>query len=331
MMKVSVQVLWLLVGVISLAACDSGQTKEKQTEGVRSERAGNPIIQEVFTADPAPFVANDTFYIYTGHDQQSEGGEGFLMNDWLLFSSTDMVNWERHGAKLRTTDFAWANGQAWAAHTEQKNGKYYWYVTVEHATIPGKAIGVAVADHPTGPWEDAIGEALITNDMTTQTDIFWDDIDPAVFVDESGSAYIYWGNTVLKWAKLKDNMIELDGPVHTISVPEFTEAPWVFKREELYYLIYSAHFPEEIDYAMSDSPEGPWEYKGNLNGALPNSPTHHVGVEEYKGNWYFVYHTGQLPTGGEFRRSVCIDRLYFNEDGTIKPVIKTDSGVGIIE
>lgn len=293
-------------------------------------KVGNPIITDVFTADPAPFVYNDTLYIYTGHDEQVEGGEGFVMNDWLLFSTTDMKNYQSHGPVLKTTDFEWANGQAWAAHTVEKNGKFYWYVTVEHGAIPGKSIGVAVADHPAGPWKDAKGEALITNDMTKHTDIFWDDIDPAVFVDEDGAAYIYWGNTVMKWAKLNDSMIELDGEIQTIPLPEFTEAPWVFKRDNKYYLVYSARFPEEIDYAMSDSPEGPWEVMGNLNRTLPNSPTHHQGVVEYKGNWYFVYHNGQLPTGGEFRRSVCVEKLSFNEDGSIQPVIRTTEGVAAL-
>lgn len=329
-MKTKIQIGFLAC-LVAVWACGKKDTQPTGIKTKENSGVGNPIIKDMFTADPAPFVHDDTLYIYTGHDEQIEGGEGFVMNDWQLFSTTDMKNYRSHGAVLKTTDFSWANGQAWAAHTVEKNGKFYWYVTVEHATIPGKAIGVAVADHPTGPWKDAKGEALISNDMTTHTDIFWDDIDPAVFVDVNGTAYLYWGNSVMKWAKLKDNMIELDGPIQTIDLPEFTEAPWVFKRGEFYYLVYSARFPEEIDYAMSTSPEGPWEFKGNLNGVLPKSPTHHQGVVEYKGNWYFVYHTGQLPTGGEFRRSVAIENLYFNEDGTIKPIVVTSTGVAQIK
>ncbi len=308
---------------------------EKSSEPIKSDPAttpnNNPVITDLYTADPAAIVHDDVFYLYTGHDEQEDGKEGFLMNDWYVFSTTNMVDWTDHGAILKTTDFAWASGQAWAAHVVEKDGKFYWYVTVEHGTIPGKSIGVAVGDSPTGPFTDAIGAALVTNDMTTHTDIFWDDIDPAVFVDDDGSAYLYWGNTVMKYAKLKDNMIELDGPIHTIDLPAFTEGPWVFKKDDNYYLTYSAEFPEVIDYAMAKSPEGPWTYKGRLNDLVPNSPTNHQGILEYKGDWYFVYHNGNLPTGGEFRRSVCIDYLYFNEDGTLQKVAQTGTGVSKIE
>ena len=104
-----------------------------------------------------------------------------------------------------------------------------------------------------------------------------------------------------------------------------------FKREEKYYLTYSAQFPEVIDYAMADSPEGPWEYKGRLNDLVVNSPTNHQGVVEYKGDWYFVYHTGGLPSGGEFRRSVSIDYLFFNEDGSLEKIKQTSIGVSKVD
>ena len=295
------------------------------------EYAGNPVITQEFTADPAAIVHDNTFYLYTGHDEQQQGEEGFLMNDWLVYSTTDMINWVSHGPRLTASSFDWSSGQAWASHVIEKDGKFYWYVTVEHAVIPGKAIGVAVADSPTGPFRDALGKALITNDQTTHTSIGWDDIDPAVFTDDDGISYLYWGNTVLKYAKLKDNMVELDGPIHVIDVPGFTEGPWVFKRNDLYYLTYSAQFPEVIDYAIATSPEGPWEYKGRLNDLVPNSPTNHQAILPYKGNWYFVYHNGSLPTGGEFRRSVCIDYVYFNDDGTMQQIKQTSRGVRAIQ
>ena len=316
--------------LLSGSSCQEDKPEATETTGEEVVIFNNPVVKNQFTADPAPLVHDGVFYLYTGHDEQAEGGEGFLMKDWLLFSTTDMVNWTSHGAALQATSFAWANGQAWAAHVVEKDDKFYWYVTVEHGSIPGKAIGVAVADSPLGPWKDAIGEALITNDMTTQTNIFWDDIDPAVFVDDDGSAFIYWGNSVCKWARLKDNMVELDGPIHTIPLPAFTEAPWVHKRGDYYYLSYASQFPEVIDYAMSTSPEGPWEPKGRLNELVPNSPTNHQGIVEYKDNWYFVYHNGRLPTGGEFRRSVCIDYLYYSDDNTLKKVQQTMRGVDAV-
>jgi beta-xylosidase len=250
------------------------------------------------------------------------------MNEWLVYSSSDMVNWQEHPVPLKVTDFTWAKSDAWAAQVIERNGKFYWYVTVEHGTIPGKSIGVAVADSPTGPFKDALGKALITNDMTTKTNISWDDIDPTVMIDNDGQAYLFWGNTVCHYAKLKANMVELDGPIQTISLPNFTEAPWIHKKKDWYYLSYAYQFPEKIAYAMSKSINGPWEYKGILNEIAGNSNTNHQSIIEFKGKDYFIYHNGATqPNGGSFRRSVCIDRLYYNEDGTLKRVIMTTEGI----
>ncbi|WNH10584.1 family 43 glycosylhydrolase [Thalassobellus suaedae] len=123
----------------------------------------------------------------------------------------------------------------------ERNGKFYWFVSTEHGSIPGKAIGVAVSDSPTGPFVDAKGSALVTNNMTTNwTGISWDDIDPTVWIDDDGQAYIFWGNQHCYYAKLKDNMIELDGDIMHVDLPDFTEAPWIHKRGDWYYLTYSA-------------------------------------------------------------------------------------------
>lgn len=318
------------VGLIILFACNqSTQTTavEQADSTANLKFAGNPIVKDIFTADPATLVYQDTLYVFAGHDEQVSEGIGFVMNDWYVLSTPDMYNWTNHGARMNVNLFKWAKGEAWASHVVEKNGKFYWYVCAEHATIPGKAVGVAVADHPLGPYQDALGQALITNDMTKQTDIFWDDIDPAVFIDDDGQSFLYWGNTVLKWAKLKDNMVELEGDIQVIDVPSFTEGPYVFKRNQKYYLSYSALFPEVIDYAMADSPAGPWTYMGRLNDEMPNSPTNHQAVVEFKGNWYFVYHNAGLENGGEFRRSVCVDELIFNEDGSIRKIEPTVKGV----
>jgi beta-xylosidase len=201
-------------------------------------------------------------------------------------------------------------------------------VAITHKTIHGKAIGVAVSDKPEGPYKDALGKALITNDMTTDVKISWDDIDPTVFTDDDGSTYLFWGNTSLRYAKLKDNMIELDGNFKTISLPHFTEAPWVHKHNGWYYLSYAYEFPEKIAYAMSRSINGPWEYKGIINEIAGNSNTNHQAIIDFKGRSYFIYHNGALtPDAGSFHRSVCIDYLYYNKDGTIRRVMMTSEGV----
>ncbi|WP_420461429.1 glycoside hydrolase family 43 protein [Neolewinella sp.] len=291
----------------------------------------NPVIRHEFTADPAALVHDDTVFLYTGHDEAAIDGDFYRMNEWLVFSSTDMVNWTEYPVPLSVGDFAWAKADAWAAEVIERDGKFYWYVSVEHGTVGGKAIGVAVADRPTGPFRDALGQALITNDMTTATDISWDDIDPTVFLDDDGQAYLFWGNTKCYFAKLKDNMTELDGPIRVVEgLPNFTEAPWVHKRGDWYYLSYAYQFPEKIAYAMSRSVRGPWEYRGILSELAGNSNTNHQAILEYRGKDYFIYHTGGLPApdfGGSFRRSVCIDRLHYRPDGTMRRVIMTSEGI----
>lgn len=298
-----------------------------QLIAIEPKKQGNPIITDKYTADPAALVYNDTVYLFAGHDECPPEGNFYQMHEWLIYSSTDMVNWKEH-TPFKVTAFDWARDDAWAAQVIERNGKFFWYVTTHHKTIEGKAIGIAVADSPTGPFHDAIGKALITNDMTTQTDISWDDIDPSVIIDTDGQAYLFWGNTVLKYAKLKENMIELDGPIKTIDLPNFTEAPWIHKKGDWYYLSYAYQFPEKIAYAMSRNVNGPWEYKGILNEIAGNSNTNHQSIIEYKGKSYFIYHNGGIPTaGGSFRRSVCIDYLNYNNDGTLKRVQMTTEGV----
>lgn len=291
--------------------------------------AGNPLFKDVLTADPAAMVHDGTVYLYTGHDEAKDNTTFYEMHKWLVFSSTDMVTWKEHGPKLHVKDFAWAKGDAWAAHVVEKGGKFYWYVTVRHATINGFSIGVAVADSPLGPFKDALGKALITNDMTTKTEIDWDDLDPAAFVDDDGQAYLFWGNTRPYYAKLKDNMIELDGPIIDIEgLPNFTEAIYVHKHGDWYYLTYASGFPEKISYAMSKSVTGPWQHKGILNELAGNSNTNHQSVIEFKGRSFFIYHNGShIPDGGSFRRSVNIDELFYNPDGTIQRVIMTTEGI----
>jgi len=300
------------------------QTKKE----VKIKKINNPIIKDKYTADPAALVHNDTVYLYAGHDEAPKDLFFYKMDEWLVFSSTDMVNWKEYPVPLKPSDFSWAKGDAWAAQVIERNGKFYWYVTVSHATIPGKAIGVAVSDSPTGPFKDALGKAIITNDMTKHTDISWDDIDPSVIIDNDGQAYLFWGNTVCHYAKLKENMVELDGPIKTIDLPDFTEAPWIHKRGDWYYLSYAYQFPEKTAYAMSKSIEGPWEFKGILNEIAGNTNTNHQSIIHYKGEDYFIYHTGGIqPHGGSFRRSVCIDKLFYNEDGTLQRVIMTSEGI----
>lgn len=290
---------------------------------------GNPVVTYKYLGDPAAMVHDGTLYIYAGHDECPPPHQHYLMNEWCILSTKDMKTFTEHNYKMQAKDFKWAKGEAWASQVFERDGKFYWYVTVEHKDIPGKSIGVAVADSPIGPFRDARGSALVTNDMTTAyTKIGWDDIDPTVFMDDDGQAYLIWGNTQCYYAKLKENMTELDGPILPIDLPRFTEAPWIHKRGDWYYLSYASEFPEKICYAMSKSITGPWEYKGILNEIAGNSNTNHQAILEFNGEWYFIYHNGASnPHGCGFRRSVCIDRLYYNPDGTMKRIVMTTEGV----
>jgi beta-xylosidase len=224
------------------------------------------------------------------------------------------------------TIFKWAGRDAWASDVTRRNGKYYLYTTVDHKTIPGKAIGVAVSASPAGPFVDARGSALVTNDMTHETPIAWDDIDPAVFIDDDGQAYLYWGNTVMKYAKLKANMIELDGPIHTVGLEAFTEASYLHKHDGKYYLSYSRKFPEETVYMTGPSATGPWSFGGVIMEQNSNVKTIHQAIVDFNGKSYIFYHNGKLPGGGEFRRSVAVEELHYGPDGKILPVAQTTQG-----
>ena len=289
-------------------------------------QAANPIVSKMFTADPAAVVDKGRVYLYVGRDEAPEGGQEYVMNEWRVYSTCDMQRWQDHGSPLRYSTFTWASKDAWAGDVVKRDGKFYFYSTVTHKTIPGKAIGVAVSDRPTGPFVDARGTALITNDMTQHTAIDWDDIDPGVFVDTDGQAWLYWGNTVLKSARLKANMTELDGPITTHDLPNFTEAPYVHKRGVTYYLSYSRHFPEEMVYATSNSAGGPWTYRGLIMDKNEGVKTIHQAIVDFNGKSYVFYHNAKLKTGGEFRRSAAVEELHYEADGSIRFVPQTANG-----
>ena len=306
---------------------------------IGSAVAGNPIIKERFTADPATLVHDGVVYLYVGHDEAKEDGDFFVLREWSIYSSENLKDWTLEGAFPRT-EFDWAKGDtAWAAQATERDGKFYWYVTVLNddpdPEKQGFAIGVAVSDDPVNGWKDAIGGPLITADMTESPEFMedepWDNIDPTVFIDDDGQAYLYWGNTHLYYARLKDNMTELDSGIHKVDINNmpgtFTEAPWLHKYQDKYYLTFAMNYPEELAYAVSDSPEGPWEYQGLIMDVLPDSGTSHQAVLEFEEQWYLVYHTAALPTGGNYRRSVSIEHLDYNEDGSIQKITPTASGI----
>ncbi|MCW3806679.1 family 43 glycosylhydrolase [Plebeiibacterium marinum] len=286
---------------------------------------GNPLIKHHYTADPAAYVEGDTLWLFAGHDFAG-GQKGYKMKDWLVFSTSDMQNWTEYPVPLKITDFNWAkSGDAYAGHVTKRNGKYYWYISTNWS-----GIGVAVADRPEGPYRDALGKPLLTNKDCFDSDHSWACIDPAIFIDEDNVPWIFWGNRHCYYAKLKDNMIEIDGEIQRVDFEgmNFTEAPWIHKYNGKYYLSYATEFPEKIAYAMADRIEGPYEYKGILNEIAGNSNTNHQSIVKFKERWYFIYHNGGLNTNGSsYSRSVCIDPLKYNHDGTIQRIIMSTEGV----
>ena len=305
-----------------------------------SVKAQNPFVQTWFTSDPAPMVHDGTMYVYTGHDE--DRADFFWMQEWRVYSTRDMVNWTDHGSPLALESFSWADDRAWASQCIERDGKFYWYICAHSRLSKGMAIGVAVGDSPTGPFRDAIGKPLFENGS-------WDHIDPTVFIDDDGQAWLYWGNPRVYYLKLNRDMISYEGELGMLPMTEeafgspamdkrekgrkykdsYVEGPWITKRKGVYQLLYAAGgVPEHISYSTAPSPTGPWTYAGEI---MPLSDTgsftNHCGVADYKGHSYFFYHTGKLPGGGGFGRSVAVEEFNYNADGSFPTILPTADGV----
>ena len=278
--------------------------------------ADNPVVQTSFTADPAPVVFNNTVYLYTSHDEND--ANGFHMLDWKCYTTTDMVNWTDHGSIASFATFPWAvqNNGAWAPQCIERDGKFYLYVPITVPGWPNNVIAVAVADSPLGPFKDALGHPLINKGGGY--------IDPTVFVDDDGQAYLYFGNPNAWYVKLNKDMISYSGEVVKADGKprNYQEGPWFYKRNGHYYLAYaSTCCPEGIGYAMSTNATGPWEFKGNIMDGNGLSSGNHPGIIDFRGKSYvfgFNYKLNwELTDVHRERRSVCVAEMTSNPDGTI--------------
>jgi hypothetical protein len=327
--------------IISTLLMIAGFTQKD--EETTFQNTGNPLIKNKFTADPAPLVHEGTLYLYVGHDEYYEGqdnasgGKEFNITEWLCYSTEDMQTWTDHGPVLKPTDFEWGIGEAWASQVIEHQGKFYYYTTLQAGEpYNSKVIGVAVSDSPTGPFTDAIGKPLITDDMTPNGPRgWWNDIDPTFILDDEGQAWLCWGNGTCFLARLKPSLTELEGQIETIDLPRYVEGPWLHKRGDLYYLTYASMGAgrETISYATAPSMEGPWTPQGELTGMAENSFTIHPGIAEFKKKWYLFYHNATLTLdgipGAIGRRSVCVEELHYNPDGTMQYVEQTKKGVAV--
>lgn len=288
------------------------------------ESNGNPIIRDKYTADPAVLVEGDTLWLFAGHDAAGNQS-GYVMKDWLLYSTTDMKHWTEYPSPLRVDDFKWADShQAYAGHVARgKDGRYYWYVSTNWC-----GIGVAVSDKITGPYKDALGKPLLTNKDCFASKHSWASIDPAILIDDDGTPYIIWGNKECYYAKLKDNMTEIDGEIHRIDVPNFTEAPWMHKYNGKYYLTYASEWPEKIAYAVADHIGGPYTTMGIISEIAGNSNTTHPAIIKFRDRWLFFSHNGGLPDGTSYSRSIIAEPMSYDAEGRIRSIPATTEGVG---
>ena len=319
--------------------------------------AQNPVIRDQFAADPTARVFNNKVYVYPSHDIPAPEGQRqdwFCMADYHVFSSENLTDWTDHGMILSQEQVPWGKTDAysmWAPDCVYKNGKYYFYFPNAPKDGRGFAVGVAIANQPEGPFT-CMQEPIMGISG----------IDPCVLIDDDGSAYIYWSGMGIRGARLKENMLELDGELQEVKIPKrdgmpemppmkmggqvmeglpdgFKEGPFAFKRNDWYYLTFpwvrgntsnGANPTETLAYAMSKSPLGPWDFKGIIMAEHDNHCwTNHHSILEYKGQWYIFYHRNDFSPNMDKRRSARIEKIAFNSDGTIQEVKQTMRGVGI--
>ena len=293
-------------------------------------QAQNPVIRDQYTADPTARVFGGKVWLFASHDIISPvepEKKWFCMEDYHVFSSEDLVDWQDHGVILDQKNVPWGKPDGysmWAPDCVEKNGKYYFVFPDAPRDRPGFAIGVAVADAPEGPYtpyEEPIPGV-------------WG-IDPCVLQASDGNTYLYWSGMGLQGARVKEDLTALEGQPVRLDEPlpaGFKEGPFIFEREGRFYLTYPwvQDRTETLAYAMSDQPLGPYEFKGLIMEQSPSECwTNHHSLVQYKEEWYLFYHHNDYSPAFDKNRSVRIDKVVFNEDGTIRPVTPTLRGVGV--
>jgi arabinoxylan arabinofuranohydrolase len=309
-----------------MSSCSKKAAKETANPDEQQEEKGppmsNPFITHMYTADPSARVwADGRLYVYASQDIAPPRGCD-LMDQYHVFSTDDMVSWKDHGEILRANQVPWGRkegGFMWAPDCVYKNGTYYFYFphpSGDEWNTTWK-IGVATSKNPASGFE-VKGYIPNLDPM----------IDPCVFVDDDGQAYLYYGGgNVCQAGKLKDNMMEVNGTMQRMQgLTDFHEGAWVHKRNGVYYLSYADNFNEagkynRMRYATSTNPLGPWTYKGVYIDPT-DSFTNHGSIVQFKDQWYAFYHNSEL-SNHDWLRSICADKLYYNADGTIKKVIQT--------
>jgi len=299
--------------------------------------AQNPIVRNQYSADPSARVFGDKVYLFPSHDILATEGKGrvgwFCMEDYHVFSSANLTDWTDHGIIVTQNKVPWVKPDSysmWAPDCIYRNGKYYFYFpTSPKDTITygrGFTIGVATANKPEGPY---VPETTPIKGVRG--------IDPNVFIDKDGQAYLYWSQGNIYGAKLKENMLELASDVKTLGelpTKGLKEGPYLFEHNGMYYLTYPhvENKIERLEYAMSNNPLGPFKVTGVIMDESPSGCwTNHHSIIQFKNQWYLFYHDRDYSPNFDKARSVRADSLFFNADGTIKQVIRTFRGIGIAD
>lgn len=313
----------------------AGLTAESK-RSVLAETAGSPVLPGLY-ADPNIAVFGDHYYIYATTD----GFPGWGGNVFYVWKSPDLVSWTRSAEPFLTLNgtsgnVPWATGNAWAPTIIEKDSKYYFYFSGNNPEYDRKTIGVAVADAPEGPFT-AQAKAMILNEGNVTTG---QAIDPAVFEDPTtGKYYIFWGNggsdiTPALYAELSDDMLSLkaDTTRSIGGLPDFREGIFMNYRKGLFHLTYSIDDTGSenyrVGYATSTSVHGPWTYHGLIlqkdasKGILATGHSSIINVPNTD-DWYICYHRFAIPNGNGTNREVTIDRLYFDDQDLMKPVVPT--------
>jgi Glycosyl hydrolases family 43/Carbohydrate binding module (family 6) len=299
-----------------------------------ASNAQNPLIRNMYSADPSARVFNDRVYVYPSHDILAQPGKGrvgwFCMEDYHVYSSANLTDWTDHGVIVTQNKVPWVKPDSysmWAPDCVFRDGKYYFYfpTTPKDTTFGrGFAIGVAVADQPSGPFVPEPNPIANVHG-----------IDPNVFIDKDGQAYIYYSAGNIFCAKLKKNMTELDGEpkiLGDLPTKGLKEGPYLFERNGTYYLTFPhvENKIERLEYATSNNPMGPFKMTGVIMDESESGCwTNHQSIIQYHNQWYLFYHNDDLSPKFDKARSIRADSLFFNEDGTIRKVVQTLRGVGI--
>lgn len=296
--------------------------------------AQNPIILNQFTADPSARVFGNSVYLYPSHDILAKEGRGrpgwFCMEDYHVFSSENLTDWTDHGVIVNQNKVKWADSTTysmWAPDCIFKNNRYYFFFPAQAKDTSngaGFSIGISVSEKPAGPFEPQSSPIINVRG-----------IDPNLFIDKDGQTYLYWSMGKFFVAKLKENLTEpASEPMAIAGLPEkgLIEGPFMFERNGIYYLTYPhvRNKIERLEYATADNPMGPFDFKGVIMDESPTGCwTNHQSIINFRNQWYLFYHHNDLSPKFDKNRSVRIDSLFFNDDGTIRKVIPTLRGVGL--